>query len=447
MKKSDELKIKIQNLLDEGELIHKSGEGRELTTAETSRFHACMAQVESLQSEYAAAKKLEDDVRLLRASQASLQPTPESVYNLPGQHTSQPNLIRPTLRSFRAATRDQAERDAHDVGLWFLGRVQGESEALRKLESRRGTSWLATQNEASPTSGGYLVPAPLAAAIMVSRQEVGALRKLARIVPMGSETLTIPKQTDGTTVYYPGEEGSITASDLDFARVSLQCKKRAIYSLVSNELREDSIVPIIDLLAQDMGHQFALQEDNEGIDGDGTSTFGGVLGIEAAVTAATASIHTAATGHDTWPELDFSDFAGVMAKLPAKYRVGNNLKWLVSPAFKWAVMDRLAIGANGAASQVFVDGVPQDRFLGYEVVLSDDMPTATAVSTLCAVFGNFDRAVLLGERNEVRVALSEHIAFQTDQTAVRATVRYDINVHEAGDTSTAGAIVGLKTAS
>ncbi len=318
---------------------------------------------------------------------------------------------------------------------------------MQKLESRRGTSWLATQNENSPAQGGYLVPTSFANAVMVSRQDVGALRKLARIVPVSTDTFSYPKQTSGTSVYYPGEEGSITASDLDFGRVNLTMKKRAIYSLVSNELKDDAMVSIVDLLAQDMGYQFALKEDAEGIIGDGTSTYGGVQGIRPALIAATASIATAATGHDTWPELDYADFGAVMATLPAKYRVSQNLKWLCSPAFKWHVMDRLALAAGGALAQSFVDGQPQNRFLGYEVVLSDDMPSTTAAATVCCAFGNFDRAVLLGERNEVRIATSEHIAFQTDQTAVRGTVRYDIAVHEAGDTSDAGAIVALKTAS
>jgi HK97 family phage major capsid protein len=280
---------------------------------------------------------------------------------------------------------------------------------------------------------------------MVRRQETGALRKLARIVKMQSDSLAYPKQTAGTSVFYPGEEGSITASDLDFGRANLIPKKRAIYSLVSSELRDDSAVSIMDLLASDMGHQFALKEDQEFVAGDGTSTYGGVLGVRPAIIAATASIFTPTLDEDSWDELTYGSFAGVMATLPAKYRVAKNLKWLCSPAFKWAVMDRLAIASNGAVSQVFVDGIMQDRFLGHEVVLSDDMPSTTAVSQVCCIFGNFDRAVLLGERTEVRIATSEHIAFQTDQTAVRATVRYDIAVHEAGDTSAAGAIVALAT--
>jgi len=335
--------------------------------------------------------------------------------------------------------------EAFNAYLWLKGRVGGDSACREKFEARCGTAWLGTQTEGSPSQGGYLVPPGFARAIMVSRQETGALRKLARIVKMDSDTLAYPKQTAGTTVYYPGEEGSITASDLDFGRVNLTAKKRAIYSLVSNELRDDSAVSIMDLLAQDMGHQLALKEDAEGIAGDGTSTYGGVQGIRPAVIAATASVFTPSADEDEWSELTYPTFAGVMATLPAKYRVAKNLKWLCSPAFKWAVMDRLAIASNGAVSQVFVDGIPQDRFLGYEVVVSDDMPSTTAVSQVCAIFGNFDRAVLLGERTEVRIATSEHIAFQTDQTAVRATVRYDVAVHEQGDTSTAGSIVGLST--
>ncbi len=108
-------------------------------------------------------------------------------------------------------------------------------------------------------------------------------------MPVSTDTFSYPKQTSGTTVYYPGEEGSITASDLDFGRVNLTMKKRAIYSLVSNELKDDAMVSIVDLLAQDMGYQFALKEDSEGIIGDGTSTYGGVQGIRPALIAATAS--------------------------------------------------------------------------------------------------------------------------------------------------------------
>lgn len=472
MKRSDELKREISDLVDQAESINSrasrgnDGDPRALTPDEQDTWDSIMAKdtgkLAVLQTKLEKAVDDESQTARLRSARVSTHNSGPDSFDSSGGRRSQVdqserlgsfaggrvNLIMPKLQAFHGGgNRLQASRDAYDCGLYLLGRLRGDTAAMQMLESRRGSEWYATQNENNPTAGGYLCPAPLAEAIMVSRQEVGAMRKLSRIVPMPSDTFAYPKQSAGTTVYYPGEENSITPSDLDFGRANLVAKKRAIYSLVSNELKDDSIVPIVDLLATDMGHQLALKEDQEGVAGDGTSTYGGVHGIRPKLIAATASIATAATGHDTWPELDYGDLAAVMGKLPARFRTGNNLKWLCSPAFKWAVMDRLAIAQGGAPSQTIVDGIPQDRFLGYPVVLSDEMPTTAAAATVCAAFGNFDRAVLLGDRNEVRVAISEHIAFQTDQTAVRSTVRYDINVHEAGDTTSAGAIVALATAS
>lgn len=442
MKKSDELRQQIDAELAAADKLHKAAEsaGRDFTAAESLAFANHVKRAEALGDDLRVTKESEENLRAFRAMRTDIN-TPESCYDLPGQRASQPKVIAPKLKAFAN------ERDAYDSGLWLRGVVFRDGEARQKLEARRGMEWLASQNESNPVDGGYLVPAPLSNAIIVSREQVGALRRLAQIYPMGSDTLQIPKRTSGVTVYYPGEEGSITESDADFGRISLTAKKRAVLTYVSNELRDDSIVPIMDLLAQEMGHALALKEDQEGIIGDGTSTYGGVQGIRPAVIAATAGIHTAATGHDTWAELDISDFAGCMSLLADKYRVPGQLSWLCSAAFKWQCLDRLAISSNGALSMVFVDGQPHEMFLGYPVVLSDRMPTSGAASTVACIFGNFPRAVALGDRGGVRVAISEHVAFTTDRLALRATTRYDINVHEAGDTSTAGAIVGLKTAS
>ena len=65
---------------------------------------------------------------------------------------------------------------------------------------------------------------------------------------------------------------------------------------------------------------------------------------------------------------------------------------------------------------------------------------------MAALFGAFGDCAILGERTGIRIATSEHVAFTTDQIAVRGTVRYDIKVHEQGNTSTAGALASLKTA-
>lgn len=445
MLKSDELRREIDDEVSAAESLVSLAEreGREFTAQERATFNSHVKRADALAEEHKAVKELEENQRAMRAARLALD-TPTLVYDGPS-HQNDARVVTPTLTSFKG-NKGQAARDAHDVGLWLKATIAGDGAARRQLESRRGGQWLASQNENNPTSGGYLVPAPLADAVIVSRQETGACRKLARVVQMGSDTLAFPKQSDGTTVYYPGEEGAITASDLDFGRVTLTAGKRAIYSLMSTEIHDDSMVSIVDLLAADMGHQFALQEDKEFILGDGTSSYGGVGGVKTKIEAATAGIATAATGHDTWAEIDASDLMGVMSKLPGRFRAGR-LAWLCSAAFKWQVFDRLCLAQGGSLTINMVEGVPQAMFAGYPIVVSDFCPTSTAAATVCCYFGNWQQAVLLGERTEVRIATSEHIAFQTDQLAIRATTRYDINFHEAGDTSNAGAVVALKTAS
>jgi HK97 family phage major capsid protein len=71
---------------------------------------------------------------------------------------------------------------------------------------------------------------------------------------------------------------------------------------------------------------------------------------------------------------------------------------------------------------------------------------ASAVSTFAAFFGNWNDAVVIGDRENVEISVSEEAYWANDITAVKGTTRYDINVHDAGTGSVAGAVVGLKTA-
>lgn len=466
MKKSDEIKKKIAELTDEAQafLDVAESENRELTADEQSRWSAIMdektGELAKQEALLQAELSHEQAVARLRAARQSTH-TPQPDFNRSGSGAAHNEpafpanvrVIHPTLRAFTGnGNREQALKDAYDCGLWFKamafrhGRRHEEGEQARnELIARRGESWLATQNEHTGTDGGYLVPPQFENAVLVFREQVGALRKLARVVPMSSDTWTGLKQTAGTAVYYPGEEGAITASDANFSRYTLTAKKRAILAYVSSELRADAAVSIMDLLAQDMAHQFALKEDQEGIVGDGTSTYGGVQGIRPAIIAATASIYTPTSDEDAWSEVTAGTLLAGMSLVADKYRAPGQLKWLISQPAKWQIFDRLALAQGGAAAADVVGGINGGTMFGYPVVVSDRMPTAEAVSQVFAIFGNFMDAVTLGERAGISVALSEHYAFNTDQIAVRATTRYDIHVHEEGDTSTAGAICGVAT--
>jgi HK97 family phage major capsid protein len=72
--------------------------------------------------------------------------------------------------------------------LSHTGRHDEGVAAREKLISRRGEAFLASQNEGTPTDGGYLVPPTFEQAVTVYREQVGVARRLARVIPVGSDT-------------------------------------------------------------------------------------------------------------------------------------------------------------------------------------------------------------------------------------------------------------------
>ena len=345
-------------------------------------------------------------------------------YN-PTANKGLPNMNTPA--SFKAFKGPNAAQDAFDAGKWLRSVVNGDIRA--------------TATEGVPSQGGYVVPTPLHNAIINARELAGVSRKVAHVIPMTSDSLDVPKKTDGPMVYYPAEAGAITASDQTWGSVALTAKKRAILSYVSQELVDDSIIPIMDDLASQMGTEFAVQEDNEFINGDGTGTYGSEVGLLSAIHA--SAVATAAAGIDTWAELTIANHTDAMGKLNSKWWPYGT-SWICSAQYYYQVMLRLIASAGGNAirdMEAGAAGIPM--FLGMPVHFTSAMPTSTAVAQVSALFGAFNQAVIIGDRVPTRIALSDQFAFDTDRLALRATTRYDINVHESTAT---GPYVGLKTA-
>ena len=92
---------------------------------------------------------------------------------------------------------------------------------------------------------------------------------------------------------------------------------------------------------------------------------------------------------------------------------------------------------NGAGRLAFV--------LWRTGVDDSSMPTADADSTIHALFGQFDMGVVLADRTGIRIGRDDSTGFLADYTTLKATSRYDIIVHEPGDSSNARRYVALKT--
>lgn len=361
---------------------------------------------------------------------------------LDGGFVGVPSFVRRMSgRSLKNFKGDNAAEEAYAAGQFFLATIWDNRDAAAWCE-KNSISLAAGIGQDS--KGGALVPDFLAQTIIDLREQYGVFRANARVVGMPRDTYTVPRRTGGVTAYFVGENSEITASDKSWDQVSLTARKLAALCKYSSEIAEDSIISIADDLAGEIAYAFASKEDACGFKGDGTSTYGGISGL--ITNAGSASVVTAATGNTAFSTLDLADFEGMIGKLPT-YAEGN-AKWFISKAGWAASMMRLADAAGGITYTEILSGRRVPVFLGYPVVFAQTMnSTLTAQTTtkgLC-YFGDLAMAATMGERRGLTIDSSAERYFEYDQLAIRGTERVDIVVHDAGDSTNAGAIVMLST--
>src|SRR3990172_4011932 len=94
--------------------------------------------------------------------------------------------------------------------------------------------------EGAGATGGFQVPEEFAAEINRIAEDFGLVRKLARKLPMGSDTLNMPRLGSSVSVYWPGENTAGTESEPVWQNVQLLAKTAVGLTVTSNELLQDA---------------------------------------------------------------------------------------------------------------------------------------------------------------------------------------------------------------
>jgi HK97 family phage major capsid protein len=346
------------------------------------------------------------------------------------------------LRTFHG---QDGERRAYLAGQWFAATLF-KHEAAQRWCGNLGldTRFHGALAGSADPSGGFLVPGEIEQAIIDLRETYGIFRQYARVVPMGRDTKDQPVRASGLTAHWVGENDEITASDKSWGNVKLVAKKLGALCRYSTEIDEDAIISIGDDLAGEIAYAFAVAEDAAGFNGDGSSTYGGVVGLANALNA--GSIIDALSGNVGFTTLDMDDFEKTMGALPDY--PGIQPAWFISKP-GWAnSMARLQDAAGGNRNQEIADGPIRMSFLGYPVVWTASMTKAltSTTSTILAYFGDLRLAAVMGNRRGLTIRLSDQRYFEFDQIAIKGTQRIDLNIHSRGDASNPGAVVALKAA-
>lgn len=297
----------------------------------------------------------------------------------------------------------------------------------------------------------YLVPEEFGQDLIDLRERRGVVRKLFKLVPMSSDTRTDPRRKGGLTAYFVGQNAAGTESNKTWDPVRLTAKDLMALARYSNQLREDAVLNIGDDLAGDIAYAFADKEDKCGFNGDGTSEYGGITGARTALASSgSAGLVTQGTSN-TWAALVLSDFDKVVGKLP-EYADTPETSWVCHRTFYYEVVEKLIQASGGVpAYEVRAGERSTPRFKGYPVLFSQVFPNTTAVATIPILLGNFVLGASFGDRRRDEIAFSEHASiggenlFERNQIGIRGTERFDVVVHDVGDSTNPGPIVGLKT--
>jgi HK97 family phage major capsid protein len=347
-----------------------------------------------------------------------------------------------TLKNFRDRTIEgktvKAVDQAYTAGMWFKATLMDNAEAKDWCKSR-GIPIHKAQGEGVDSAGGFLVPEELMANIIVLREQFGVFRQECQVVPMGSDTLNWPRRTGGLTAFFSGENTAVTESQASWDNVNLTAKKAAVLTRMSTEIEQDAVVAIADWLVGEMAYAFASKEDDCGFNGDGTSTYGGMRGT---TVIGVDSSHTAGkfqTSSATLSSLVLKDITSTMGLLPQYALPGA--KFYMSQQMFYTVVANLLANASGNRLDILSQGI-EKRLLGFPVVIAQKLPlVAPGSGKVQFHFGDLTKAAMMGERRGVTIKRSDHRYFENDQIGLLGTERFDVVVHDMGDTSVAGPLV------
>lgn len=442
-------------------------DGRLITDEETTRVNAWEAEIETIDGTLdkieASERKLKHINKLLEDSRQPAQRQTVPAAPVAGPRVSDDANLLPVRHfgSLKAFKGPKADYHAYESGMWMIASLFPQNHPMRARAHdwcREHGVYQQIQNAMStgvPSAGGNLVPDAMSSTIIDLREKYGIFRQWCDVVPMPSDTMVIPRRTGSVTPYWVGENVALTPSDPSFDNVSVVAKKLTAFTKISTELSEDSVVNIADWLTMDIGQQLAYEEDRVGWNGTGLDTDGGITGVMTKAQQAGSAgsfIVVATASHNTFAEMDATDLQTLMAALP-QYAL-SDAAFFCSQACAAMVFGRLmAAGGGNTQQSLSQENIAADRgrgivgyYQGFPIVVSQVLPTTGTTLTNLPVmaFGSLRKAAVLAERRGLNFATDSSVYFASDQLAIRATTRLDINVHSLGSATVAGPLVVLK---
>ena len=262
-------------------------------------------------------------------------------------------------------------------------------------------------NEGTAADGGYLVPEELKAEIWRILPDYSVMRKLARIIPMSTDSLKLNSLNAKPAAYWTAEYASKTTSSAEFDQIELTPYKLVCLLPVTQELIADANIDIVRFIIELFAEVIGATEDRAYFIGTGAAQPTGLMG----------SLGTAVNGGGA---INFDHIIDLIHSVPQTIRNSKRAAF-VAPNNMIKSLRRIKDSNN---LYIWSPGQPDndmvERLYGYRLFEQNDL----AHNQL--VFGDFSYYII-GDRQQLTVmtTMEGGDAWRRDSMEIKTKIRVD----------------------
>ncbi|MFN4259773.1 MAG: phage major capsid protein [Gemmataceae bacterium] len=312
-------------------------------------------------------------------------------------------------------------------GDWLLCVARHDVKTLADKYQSHLTEWdgKAGLTTSSGTQGGFTVPTEFVDKLYVVAAEQAVVRPRATVIPMNSRSIQVPyldvtaTPTAGESALFGGlvarwteEAAALTETEPSFKQVELVAHELAGYSLISNQLLADNAVGLEAILTKLFGGALAWFEDYAFLRGDGVAK---PLGVVGTATAAAIAVTRASAN-----AFSLADAGTMLGRLLPGWNPRRTV-WVIHPTVLQQCIQMVSSAAGVGWLPNLTAKVPM-QLLGIPLLVSEKLaPLGTPRDVLLCDFSHY----LIGDRQQVEIAFSEHFKFTNNQGTWRFVARVD----------------------
>lgn len=280
-------------------------------------------------------------------------------------------------------------------------------------------------NELTGGEGGFLVPPEFSQNLLMRTYDNDLLSRCTQL-PMTGNLLTIPAVNEtsradgsrfgGVRAYWANEAVTLTESKPSFSAVEIKPDTLTLYIRATNQFIEDASVIAVEQWLSMMAEQELNFRIGDGlINGSGTAQLQGIKNAPALISVAKETGQAAAT-------IVSANIIKMWARLHQSCR--KNAIWIYDQSIEPSLMT-MTIGTAGAQLAVFLppgglSDKPYATILGRPAI---PVEFCQQLGTAGDIYLWDPSTYIVGMRQSMQSAMSIHVAFATNESMFRFTMR------------------------